>query len=223
MAAAVNKTMPPPAQAQSAIADLPSPPSEDYIARLISALRSLGPGCRKALGGTATIERRVLEIRGDITIVSEEDPTAMARPIPHGPVAGYWFRKPWTFQDYWNDKAAKSFSPPAATTISFNDWHGWIDAQSYNSIILGPAFSNPAVYDGKTCDYIKANVVGDIATVYDNTLLVHEYLHILNNADDVQLAKILRLDAVGYDIHNQMFASSAISRYLINDCGPERF
>ena len=169
-----------------------------YVTRLIEALKSLGKGCKEFFGGQATIDQRISEIDGDITIVSHNT-EGMNDPIPGRPTQ--------TFNDYWtrvvNSEGGK---PPVAVAVAFNG-----QAQPYNSIILGPGYFKPKGF--------VFNLVGKNVTKYQNITLIHEYMHILNNLSDADLAEKWGLGEKGYDVSEEG-VSDSISQFLSQDCQP---
>jgi hypothetical protein len=83
-------------------------------------------------------------------------------------------------------------------------------AQPYNTIILGREFSSPSANNLKFLYY------GSNLASYQQGTLVHEYMHILNNANDTDLARKWDLKGKGYEGH----PSNMISEFLIADCQP---
>jgi RHS repeat-associated protein len=160
----------------------------------------LGPGCEQFFGGEDHLKKLASEIKGDITVVAVDGP-GFKDQIPNGPE---------TFKEFWERRKAPL---PAATTVFYNFWNGNLDAQVYKSIILGPAFFDPGKYDSYGFGLAK-----DELRKYQAYILVHEYMHILNNADDELLAKRWGLGDKGYDVSDRISASNSITRFLANDC-----
>jgi hypothetical protein len=171
-------------------------PKTRLTTQLIAALLTLGPGCTAFFGGADTLKQRAKEIPGNITIV-EVGGAGYDDPIPGAP--------DWTFR-----KFVESVNNPSAVamTVKFTN----TSPQDHNSIILTEKFYNP----GPSELLLFGN--GDLAQFQRNTL-VHEFMHILNNMGDADLANQWKLDEKGY---NGRTPSDAIAEFLADDCSSQR-
>jgi hypothetical protein len=110
---------------------------------------------------------------------------------------------------YWNQRFGSDPEPPVAWVVSFCV-NGDCSTQIANQTILGPAFFNPAILDPLGLERENGNV-----RRYQSDMLIHEYMHILNKANDEELAEKWGLGNKGYDTTDP---SNAISDFIANDC-----
>ncbi|MFY9570297.1 MAG: hypothetical protein WAV20_02700 [Blastocatellia bacterium] len=173
------------------------------LKNLSDALLSLGPGCKKFFGGEERVKRLADDLNG-IHIARWDSNQA----IDHGQRFAYTFWRVETVIQYWGRHTLSADS--VAQTVYYNRYEdGAIDAQTYNTIILGPAYFNEKNEAEKDWSF-RALYNGNLYR-YQRDVLVHEFMHLNNNLDDAGLAKKWGLDTT-------LGASQAISQFLANDC-----
>ena len=188
-------------QPRRVIPNLP-PPQSSLAQMLKNALLGLSKECKDLLGG----EKRVRELAKDAAQKVTIDYWWSDRPIPN---AG-----DWTFSKAYLD--AKSKLPGGFVSFTFvqQDIDGILDAQFYNSIVLAPGFLFPSFVDPAGF----ADAKNDVGR-YQANALVHEYLHLFFNLNDVALAEHLELSKKGYgDVSSKENASAAITAFINNGC-----
>jgi hypothetical protein len=177
-----------------------SGPSTEHKQQLINALKNLGEGCTQFFGGRDVINQRIDELSSNNLQI---EPFTSSQAIP-GAIANN------TVSAYWDDWVRRK-GPTTATVVYFNIWNGWTDMQVYSTIILGPAFYDPVANSNSG----MLALYGGKVSAYQSGVLVHEYMHWLNNATDLILALKWDLYGKGYDIGDP---SIAIDTFISNDC-----
>jgi RHS repeat-associated protein len=191
----------------------PAAAPSGFLAQLARALMSMSNKCKDQLGGDAN----VTEIAGQLNSMTNPLNLTIAPYTSTDKITNGWktgllgLGGRITINDYWTTRTNQQF-PPAATTVVNSDSGGHIDAQTNMTIILGPAFFDPADLDAKGL----MNVGGDVSK-YQNDLLVHEYFHLFFNLDDAALASKLNLSGLGYDVIPGS-ETIALRQYFDNNC-----
>lgn len=190
------------------------PAIEDLTDILIEGLGNLGGQCVSDLGARAATDGRIAELRrerGEIHFESWDS----SNPINNSPNVGRIFNHIQTVNEYWRDRNEQDhvseFMQPAGRTVAYNRTNdeGGIDAQKYHTIILGPAYFNPGL-DAKGLQLAGGNIER-----YRQTILVHEYLHLLNDLDDQGLFNHFHLGERGY---GGLQPTNAITEWLLSNC-----
>jgi hypothetical protein len=170
---------------------------------------SLGPGCTEFFGGLDTLDDRANEVLND-TGKDEIKFVAQGGPGWHDPIPGaprnILFQRP-TYREFWHDNP--NHENVAATTVAFPGQ----PPQTFNTIILGNWFFNgPPTNNAIWRSLPQQNRLD----AWQNLVLVHEYMHILNNADDKALAD--KWTSEGGHLPSAANPSISLSLFLAQDC-----
>jgi RHS repeat-associated protein len=159
---------------------LVAPPDrpEELRQQLKKALTNLGPGCTEFFGGKDVLQFRADEIGDWLRIVDPYSAAGNDR-IPNAP--GGIFSRPETYRRYWREQRTAS---TAAMTVAYTGH----SPQEYNSIIYGDLFINPdsssSIWKAATKGISDYNAA---ILAFQNLVLIHEYMHILNSMGDQDL------------------------------------
>jgi RHS repeat-associated protein len=177
--------------------------------KLAHALRNLGPGCTTFFGGKDTLDQRADEVLNDtgkdeIKFVAQGGP-GWHDPIPDAPrnILG---QRP-TYREFW--RGDPNHEIIGATVVAFPGQ----PPQDFDTIILGNFFFNgPPTNNAIWRNLPQQNRLD----AWQNLILVHEYMHILNNAGDQELLdKWIR---EGGQFPSDGNPSFRLSIFLAQDC-----
>ncbi len=173
---------------------------------LAEALRHMGPGCTKFFGGQGTLNDRADDVdsgKFNIKFVAQGGP-GWYDSIPGAPsILGQRNR----YVDFWRNVAGNS---TGAATVAYTD----LPPQTFMTIILGNIFFKGS---GRHDDIWRALPADQRnLTNWQNVILVHEYMHLLNNTGDQGLVDKWTGD--GADFGNEADPSLRLSVWLAKDC-----
>jgi hypothetical protein len=188
--------------------------SSAFRNQLIGALKNLSPECLQALGGQDAVNGLIDKLKDpdqfplDIVLAGTD---AGDLPIPNFPAAQGGSSV--TFNGMFKFMSKRYGGKLLSYTVIVNNWNGWTDAQTYHSIILGPAFLNPAQLDPDGLAAAGGNVGR-----FQQATLMHEFMHLVNDMDDQRLASQFGLQAKGYDVSSSSAASNSLQRFFEGGC-----
>jgi RHS repeat-associated protein len=176
--------------------DQPADPGgagSDWNARLQKALVSLRTNCTEFFGGVDTLAMRAAELVGAPIYFVEATSPHFDDLIPGAPSRGF-LRDAWTYRLYWDLNQYGE-----AKTLTFVEH----DEQKWYTVILGESFLNSGDNPG-----------------HQDIVLIHEYMHILNEANDIALAHKWKDEgALGLDnIDTIESASNSLTTFIFLDC-----
>jgi RHS repeat-associated protein len=174
--------------------------------QLTKALDTLSDKCKKAFGGKSLVADWIKLLAPGVSFIDQASASANTQ------IQGY--PTPMTYKQWWDSYAAPRGAGAAA--VGVYDPAGSVQ-RVLPIVITGAGFANPALYDPGTY-WLFGGSPERARAAY----LVHEFLHIAFGKGDLQLAKDLKLDELGYDISTDSKASVAITEFLANNCGKKK-
>ncbi|MGE0102576.1 MAG: RHS repeat domain-containing protein [Blastocatellales bacterium] len=172
----------------------------DFKQKLIDALRSLSEGCKEFFGGSDTINMRIEELQSgrfkDLKVIDMR--VQGGSRITNDPLNR-------TYQQYWDQQG---WGPVFARAVAIND-----SPIDYQTILLGSLFFRGAALWGLN-QIIGAN---DISHLQD-LILVHEYMHILNNMNEGDLYRKWTSGNHGADINDRIGLGPGSVQWMANGC-----
>jgi len=141
---------------------------------LIRALERLPRGCIDFFGGQGTINQRIQELRNGTMMITFIDMRSQGGQLIPDDV----YRR--TYQQYWNQDAARGGNPNALAKSLAIRGPG-ID----KTILLGSGYFDPG-WEFSIGNFISGTFPRG-AEQLQELVLIHEYMHILNNMNEMQL------------------------------------
>jgi hypothetical protein len=167
-----------------------------------SAVKNLGKGCKRFLGGEEHLGQIASFAQG--MRVVELISTDSDKKVPG---------LDQTYREYWDSSGLGN--RPVARVIARSESGSY---KTYPYIIVGPGYFIPAQINADMRDFFNRAYGSDIGK-WQRDALVHEFMHIWTNKNDMDMAKLWKDQGADLgDISTREKASGEIALFMSRDC-----